>query len=51
MKDCSFLHEMLNEHDNFVFVEIYFYIYDTEQRIKFFIFYVKCFTLNGCVPT
>jgi hypothetical protein len=32
MKDCSFLHDMLSEHDSFVFVEIYFYIYDTKKN-------------------
>jgi len=31
MKDYSFLHDMLNAHDNFVFVEIYFYINDTRE--------------------
>ncbi len=43
MTDYSFLHDMLNEHDNFVFVEIYFYIYDTRifQIKYFYAFYLR----------
>ncbi len=41
MKDYSFLRDMLNELDNFVFVGIYFYIYGTRKFKVFILFYVK----------